>query len=65
MSFLKEWKSLTCGKFKLKIHREVYEPAEDTYLLLDNIRLKRGELVLDLGQDVEYCPFMQRIWDVP
>ena len=49
MSFSKEWKNLTCGKLKLKIHREVYEPAEDTYLLLDNIELKKGELVLDLG----------------
>ena len=49
MNFSREWKSLTYGKFKIKIHSNVYQPAEDTYLLLDNLDLKGGELVLDMG----------------
>ncbi|ODS41975.1 MAG: protoporphyrinogen oxidase [Candidatus Altiarchaeales archaeon IMC4] len=34
---------------KLKTHRDVYEPAEDSYLLAENIDAKPGETVLDVG----------------
>jgi len=35
--------------FKLKIPTEVYKPSDDTYLLIDNLHVKKGEKVLEMG----------------
>jgi len=32
-----------------RVDPDVYEPAEDTFLLADNLDVRRGELVLELG----------------
>ncbi|ASJ10384.1 protoporphyrinogen oxidase [Thermococcus sp. P6] len=34
---------------KLKLHPQVYEPAEDTFLLAENLAMKKGDLALDMG----------------
>ena len=34
---------------KLKLHPQVYEPAEDTFLLAENLAVKDGDVVLDMG----------------
>lgn len=34
---------------KFEVHLDVYEPAEDTFLLADNLDVHRGERVLELG----------------
>lgn len=34
---------------KFDIYNEVYEPAEDTFLFAENLEVKKGEQVLDLG----------------
>ncbi len=34
---------------KFKVHPDVYEPAEDTFLAADNLDIRSGELVLELG----------------
>ena len=34
---------------EFKVHPDVYEPAEDTFLLADNLDARPGELVLELG----------------
>jgi len=33
----------------IKLHPEVYEPAEDTFLLLESIEVKPGDNVLEIG----------------
>ncbi|MGF3554301.1 MAG: HemK2/MTQ2 family protein methyltransferase, partial [Thermoplasmatota archaeon] len=33
----------------IKIHPDVYEPAEDTFLMLESISVKPGEYVLEIG----------------
>jgi len=34
---------------KLKLHPDVYEPAEDTFLLAETAEVKPGEMALDVG----------------
>ncbi len=34
---------------RLKLHPQVYEPAEDTFLLAENLAVKEGDVVLDVG----------------
>ncbi len=34
---------------KLKLHPQVYEPAEDTFLLAENLAIKPGDRALDMG----------------
>ena len=33
----------------LKLHPQVYEPAEDTFLLVENLAVKEGDTALDVG----------------
>jgi len=33
----------------IKTHAEVYEPGEDSFLLADNLKVKKGDQVLDMG----------------
>ncbi|MCK4995751.1 MAG: hypothetical protein KAR55_02585, partial [Thermoplasmatales archaeon] len=33
----------------IETHSEVYDPAEDTYLLLDAIDIKKNDSVLEIG----------------
>ena len=34
---------------RLQIHKNVYEPAEDTFLAADNLSIKKNDTVLDVG----------------
>ena len=34
---------------KLKLHPQVYEPAEDTFLLAENLAVREGDTALDVG----------------
>jgi release factor glutamine methyltransferase len=34
---------------RIKLHSQVYEPAEDTFLLADNLAIKEGDVALDMG----------------
>ena len=34
---------------KLKLHPQVYEPAEDTFLLAENLKVRKGDIALDIG----------------
>jgi release factor glutamine methyltransferase len=34
---------------RLKLHPQVYEPAEDTFLLAENLAVKEGDIALDIG----------------
>ena len=34
---------------KIKLHPQVYEPAEDTFLLARNLKIKEGDIALDVG----------------
>ncbi|WP_324735167.1 HemK2/MTQ2 family protein methyltransferase [Thermococcus sp. SY098] len=34
---------------KLKLHSQVYEPAEDTFLLAENLKIREGDIALDMG----------------
>ena len=34
---------------KIKLHPQVYEPAEDTFLLAENLAVKEGDIALDVG----------------
>jgi release factor glutamine methyltransferase len=42
-------KRLKVGNLFFEVNDDVYEPAEDSYLLADNLRVVEGESVLDLG----------------
>ncbi len=42
-------KTIFYRKHEFKVTEEVYEPAEDTFLLADNLDVRGGELVLELG----------------
>ncbi|MCW3995655.1 MAG: class I SAM-dependent methyltransferase [Candidatus Bathyarchaeota archaeon] len=37
------------NNYSFDIYEEVYEPAEDTYLLAENLGIREGEWVLDVG----------------
>ncbi|WP_367186136.1 HemK2/MTQ2 family protein methyltransferase [Methanothermobacter sp.] len=37
------------GDLKIETCRDVYEPAEDTFLLADNLDVREGERVLEIG----------------
>ena len=34
---------------KLKLHPQVYEPAEDTFLLAEHLKVRKGDIALDVG----------------
>lgn len=34
---------------KIRLHPDVYEPAEDTFLLAENLAVKEGDIALDVG----------------
>jgi len=42
-------KRIRLGGLIFDVNDEVYEPAEDSYLFVDNLHVKAGERVLDLG----------------
>jgi len=46
---MKNNKTVFYGEHRFEIFEGVYEPAEDTYLLADNLQVKEGDLVFDLG----------------
>jgi release factor glutamine methyltransferase len=37
------------GDLKINIHPQVYEPAEDTFLLLDAVHVKKNDFVFEIG----------------
>ncbi len=37
------------GGLKLRLHPQVYEPAEDTFLLAENLDVREGDFALDMG----------------
>ena len=49
MSCSRNWKTIYYEGCPLLVHDQVYEPAEDSFLLADNLRLTSGSKVLDLG----------------
>ena len=42
-------KSFYYQKLKINLNKEVYEPAEDTFLLLESINIKPNDEVLEIG----------------
>ncbi|ALM76302.1 HemK2/MTQ2 family protein methyltransferase [Thermococcus barophilus] len=34
---------------RIKLHPQVYEPAEDTFLLAENLKIREGDIALDMG----------------
>ncbi|MGD8546292.1 MAG: class I SAM-dependent methyltransferase [Candidatus Bathyarchaeota archaeon] len=36
-------------KFVFEVHKNVYEPAEDSFLFAENLHVKKDEFVLDIG----------------
>jgi release factor glutamine methyltransferase len=42
-------KKVFFGKYVFEVSPEVYEPAEDTFLLAENLTVKEGAKVLDMG----------------
>jgi release factor glutamine methyltransferase len=42
-------KQILYDDLRLQIHKNVYEPAEDTFLAADNLSIKKNDTVLDVG----------------
>jgi len=42
-------KRVDFGHYSFNVLDEVYEPAEDSFLLADNLEIEKGSLVLDVG----------------
>jgi len=42
-------KMIRYGEIKIKTCKNVYEPAEDTFLLADNLDVREGDRVLEIG----------------
>ena len=42
-------KSFTFKNLTIELHPQVYEPAEDTFLLADSIQISKGESVFEIG----------------
>ena len=42
-------KSFIFKNLTIELHPEVYEPAEDTFLLVDSIDISKGDSVFELG----------------
>lgn len=34
---------------KIRLHPQVYEPSEDTFLLAENLKVREGDIALDMG----------------
>lgn len=45
----KNIKKFTYNDLKIEIHPEVYDPAEDTFIILENIELNKSDCVLEIG----------------
>jgi len=46
---MKHPKKLSIRGHVFLVHEKVYEPAEDTFLLVENLKVKEKEVVLDMG----------------
>ena len=42
-------KRITFGNLRFDVNDDVYEPAEDSFLFAENLGVKSGHVVLDLG----------------
>jgi release factor glutamine methyltransferase len=42
-------KTFHCNGLTLELHPEVYEPAEDTFQLLEALKIKRDDTILEIG----------------
>lgn len=42
-------KRITFGNLRFDVNDDVYEPAEDSFLFAENLNVKQGQVVLDLG----------------
>ncbi len=40
---------MNIGEFKLETDKKVYEPSDDSFLLAENLIIKKGEKVLEIG----------------
>ena len=49
MTFLDECKKVPYKDIWFYVHEQVYEPREDSFLIADNLKVDKGERVLDLG----------------
>ena len=43
------YKKFNYKNLSIKLHPEIYDPAEDTFLLLESIDVKKGDSVLEIG----------------